>query len=45
MTRSEVIASIVEHARQALVPYKVPRIVRFVDAIAYSSAGKKSRQS
>lgn len=37
--------SILEHARHSLVAYKVPRIVRFVDAIVYSSAGKKSRQS
>jgi len=36
--------AIIEHTRARLQLYKVPRVIRFVDAIPYSSAGKKSRR-
>ncbi len=35
--------SIVQYTRACLPPYKVPRVIRFVQAIPYSSAGKKLR--
>jgi acyl-CoA synthetase (AMP-forming)/AMP-acid ligase II len=37
--------TIVEYTRRRLPSYKLPRVIRFVGAIPYSSAGKKSRRS
>jgi acyl-coenzyme A synthetase/AMP-(fatty) acid ligase len=35
--------AITTRARAELAPFKVPRVIRFVDVIAHSAAGKKSR--
>jgi long-chain acyl-CoA synthetase len=37
-------AGLIAHCRQALTAYKVPRIVRFVDALPKSAVGKILRR-
>lgn len=42
--KERVRAALEHHARAALDPHKVPRIIRFVDRIAPTDAGKKARR-
>lgn len=43
VSRDELRAAVIRHATARLAPYKVPRLIRFIESTALSQAGKKVR--